>query len=240
MAIFMNVKFLVLPLFSFALCSCSTSADYLFGLTSVNVPTDGKDTYGPREETDAHITKWEERVSDNSYYRDKRIVSRFETEDFAITFKVKNKPAGVYLKLENKTEHPMRVNTGRAAYIGTDSISCSVTSGRLNKAAHGMIYAPVIAAPHAKTDCVLLPMDYMPDFVNRNDYGSALVSGTTSLAQYYIGKKVKLLLPIEIRGTENNYVFTFRVEGYNDEGKQVYADEKEPQKAGERPKWLNE
>ena len=47
----MNMKVLVLPLFPLALCSCSVSADYLIGLKSVNVPMDGKDTYGPREET---------------------------------------------------------------------------------------------------------------------------------------------------------------------------------------------
>ena len=169
---------------------------------------------------------------------EKRIVSRFDTEDFEIKFRVKNSPAGFYFVIENYTEHPLRVNMERAAYIGTDSLSCSVTSGRLNKASQGMIYAPVVAGPHAKTDCVAMPLDYMPDFTVKNDRGSALVAGNTSTAKHFIGKELRLLLPIEIRGVEQNYVFTFVIEDYNDEGKQIYSVE--PKKAGERPKWLND
>ena len=120
--------------------------------------------------------------------------------------------------LSNKTQHSMKIIWDEAIYVNEVGISQGVTHLGVKYTDHSISQPPSVVIRDGLINDFVLPSDniyYSSGWVEKALFPNISDSKSISLikAEKYIGSTVQILLPIEIQGTVNEYIFTFEVEG---------------------------
>lgn len=191
------------------LCSCSTSyyASYSVDLSKVECPSNAKQQFG-----ETKVVSYKE--GDINKYR-------YEDDFIEIVWFVTTK--NFNFRLKNKSNHPIKVNWDDISYVDYN--------GRTGRVMHaGVKYnernnsQPATTVPKGATiDDVLIPTDNVY-FVSGGMYSESgwkqalLIPSIykkkayfASGAKTYVGKTMKILMPIKIENVQNDYTFEFTI-----------------------------
>jgi len=123
----------------------------------------------------------------------------------------------ISLAITNKTEHSININWDEAAYVDLLSLSHRVIHSGVN----------YLNRNSPQTKSVIVKQEILIDFITPSDYIYFLMGKWRKLPilpNYYqdmqldefllenVGKKISVLLPIEIEGVVNEYIFKFNID----------------------------
>ncbi|MGC1391972.1 MAG: hypothetical protein WA816_13130 [Bacteroidales bacterium] len=125
--------------------------------------------------------------------------------------------------LLNKSDHSMKIIWDEAVYVNENGLSQKVFHSGIKYTDRNNSQPPTTIVKGASIEDLVMPTDNAyfvggeyggwrekPLFINY----SSTSEGLTALTSSYIGKVVKVLLPIKIEETTNEYLFTFKVEDF--------------------------
>lgn len=125
--------------------------------------------------------------------------------------------------LQNKTDHSIKIIWDEAVYVDPNGSSGRVMHAGVKYIDRNNPQPPTVIVKNANIDDMIVPTDNIyyvsgqyggwrtkPMLPNRANTQEEL----NALTQQYIGKEVRVLLPLEIQGTVNEYIFTFKVEDF--------------------------
>ena len=189
------------------LTSCGTTyqARYAVGLNSVESPADAKQQFGETKVvnfTEADLTKY-----------------RYEDDFIDIVWYVGLKQVNFVLK--NKSDHTIKINWDDISYVDI--------KGNTGRVMHsGVKYVdrsasqPASSVPKgASLSDILLPVDNV--YYVSGQYGGwrekllipAYYQSKEAMEQEaptYVGKQMKILMPISIENVQNDYTFVFNID----------------------------
>jgi hypothetical protein len=127
------------------------------------------------------------------------------------------------LLLENKSEHTMKINWDNAAWVNPEGVSSRVIHSGVRLMDRNSPQSPSIIVRNGKLTDIIIPSDNI--YYESGQYGGwrylGLIHHTNvmsmdmqaelSKANSYIGKTCGVLLPIEMEGVQNDYIFTFEI-----------------------------
>ena len=196
----------MLPLLLFLFAGCmSYSGTYTFQMTDVERPENSTEQYGDFTTTvneDGGI------VYEDSLIKCAWVVG---TEQFAFT-------------LENKTTNSIKIIWDECAYINENGSTGRIMHSGVKYTDKNASQPPSVVVRGARIDDIILPTDNvyyisgqyggwrtLPLFTNRAMTQAELDVTTKNT----VGKNVRILMPLEIKGVINEYVFNFEVTGFN-------------------------
>lgn len=201
-------KFIYTLIAATILTSCvSYRGFYNFGLQNVERPENAKQQYGKSK-----IVNFKENGKVKYSYEDNmiKIVWLPLITQFDFT-------------LQNKTEHSLKIIWDDAAFVNQDGISERVMHAGVKYIDRNNSQPPTVIIKGAKINDMVVPTDNVyyisveyggwrtkPIFPNRANTQEEL----NTLTKQYIGKEVKIVLPIEIQGVINEYIFTFKAKDF--------------------------
>jgi hypothetical protein len=180
---------------------------YIIGLHEVERPDDARIRYG-----ESRIINFEEEGITKYGYEDEMVKITWLplSTQFAFT-------------LENKTDHSIRIIWDEAVYVNENGSSGRVMHAGVRYIDRNNPQPPTIIVKNAKIEDMIVPTDNVyylsgryggwrtkPLFPNRATTQTEL----NSLSEQYIGNIVKILLPLQIQDTINEYMFSFRVNDF--------------------------
>jgi hypothetical protein len=125
--------------------------------------------------------------------------------------------------LTNKSDHSIRIIWDEVAYVNENGLSQRVFHSGVKYTDRNNSQPPTIIVKGASIDDLIMPTDNvyfvsgqyggwqeLPLFKNRASTPEEL----NTLKSSYVGKVVKILLPIKIEETTNEYLFTFKIEDF--------------------------
>lgn len=184
---------------------------YVFSLTGVERPVDSSDRYG-----DISIVELEG--------------DEFQFEDSLTIFKWHVLHDRFAFSLTNKSDYSMKIVWDEAVYIDADGSSHRVMHSGVKYTDRNLSQPSTIVARRASIDDQVLPTDnvqwlsmgqnsqwivYPLIPTNRASNAAQL----ESVMRPNLGKVLQVLMPIEIKGEVNEYVFSFEVSNFrNAEG----------------------
>jgi len=190
------------------LTSCMTyQGFYNVGLQEVERPENAKERYG-----ESKIINFEEEGKTKYSYEDEliKIVWLPLSTQFAFT-------------LENKSDNSIKIIWDEAVYVDENGSSGRVMHSGVKYVDRSNPQPPTVVVKKAKVDDMVVPTDNIyyisgqyggwqtkPLFPNRATSQEEL----NALTQKYVGKTVKILLPLQIQETVNEYIFSFKVENF--------------------------
>lgn len=188
--------------------SCMTyQGIYNVGLQEVERPENVKERYG-----ESKIINFEDEGTTKYRYEDDMIEIIWLPLSTQFAF-----------SLKNKTDHSIRIIWDEAVYVDQNGSSGRVMHSGIKYIDRSNPQPPTVVVKNANIDDMILPTDNVyyvsgkyggwrtkPLFPNR----AASQEELNKLTQEYIGKEVKVLLPLEIQETINEYIFTFKVEDF--------------------------
>lgn len=190
------------------LTSCMTyQGFYNVGLQEVERPENAKERYG-----ESKIINFEEEGKTKYSYEDEliKIVWLPLSTQFAFT-------------LENKSDNSIKIIWDEAVYVDENGSSGRVMHSGVKYVDRSNPQPPTVVVKKAKVDDMVVPTDNIyyisgqyggwqtkPLFPNRATTQEEL----NTLTQKYVGKTVKILLPLQIQETVNEYIFSFKVENF--------------------------
>ncbi|MBT3961477.1 hypothetical protein HOE22_03965 [Candidatus Woesearchaeota archaeon] len=127
------------------------------------------------------------------------------------------------LLLENKSEHTMKINWDNAAWISPSGNSSRVIHSGVRLMDRNSPQSPSVVVRNGKLSDIIIPSDNI--YFESGQYGGwrylGLIHHTSvmtmdmqaelSKAKSQVGKTCGVLLPIEIEGVQNDYIFTFAI-----------------------------
>ena len=121
--------------------------------------------------------------------------------------------------LENKTDHSLKIIWDETAYVGVDSVSGRVMHSGVKYTDRNNSQPPSVIVRKGKISDMVVPVDNVYYASGWHTLPLFPTAATTKVeaeekAQIYVGKNVQVLLPIEIEGVTNEYVFVFEVRGF--------------------------
>lgn len=215
---------LMISVLSF-ITSCGSSKIYMarydVGLTSVEAPSNAKDPYG-----ELKITKVEDKATDGK--NNLLLINRYEYSDKYIGITWTYNTTQFEFELKNMSGHTIRINW--------DDVTFMDYSGNISRVMHkGVKYVErenpqgSISIPNGgRLQDIIVPNSnvyfskgvsgYIPSqwkqsaiipcyFNNKEDMENAILN------KVWIGRTVRILLPMEIEGIKNDYTFEFTVNG---------------------------
>jgi len=180
--------------------------NYGIVLSEVERPTDAKERYGEYEifETEEEGFKY--------VFEDEMIKVLWLPTSFTIVF-----------RLENKTDHSMRIIWDEAAYVDENGGSHRVMHGGVKYSEKQATQPSSVVVRRGTLSDVIYPTDYVsytsgayggwneqPLLPNEQMGGDPQTLLRAS--EEFIGKTVQILLPIQIEDVTNDYIFTFKIE----------------------------
>ena len=180
---------------------------YNVGLQEVERPENAKERYG-----ESKIVNFEEEGKTKYSYEDDmiKIIWLPLSTQFGFT-------------LKNKTDHSIKIIWDEAVYVDQNGSSGRVMHAGVKYTDRNNPQPPTVVVKKANIDDMIVPTDNVyyvsgqyggwrtkPMFPNRASTQEEL----NALTQKYIGKEVKVLLPLKIQETINEYIFTFKVEDF--------------------------
>lgn len=125
--------------------------------------------------------------------------------------------------LQNKTDHSIKIIWDEAVYVNEDGLSMRVMHSGVKYIDRNNPQPPTTVVRNAKIEDLIMPTENV--YYASGKYGgwrtnplfprSAMSQEElNSLTSRYIGKEVQILLPLEIQGHVNEYLFSFRINGF--------------------------
>lgn len=202
-------KELVILIVSFFLVSCSSfipkKINYTLQLTEVERPADAKEQYG-----DYKI--------DNSVENSVGI-ARYKDELVSLDWTVETDMFGFALK--NNSDNSIKIIWDEAVYIDVFGNSGRVIHSGIKFIAKNEPQAPTVIAKKAKITDVIVPADniyyssskYNTGWQKKPLFQSSYyeVASFEKIKEIYLGKEVRVLLPLKIEDVVNEYTFTFKI-----------------------------
>jgi len=195
-------------LLSSMLTSCMTyQGFYNVGLQEVERPENAEERYG-----ESKIINFEEEGKTKYSYEDEliKIVWLPLSTQFAFT-------------LENKSDNSIKIIWDEAVYVDENGSSGRVMHSGIKYVDRSNPQPLTVVVKKANVDDMVVPTDNIyyisgkyggwqttPLFPNRATSQEEL----NALTQKYVGKTVKILLPLQIQETVNEYIFSFKVEDF--------------------------
>ena len=123
--------------------------------------------------------------------------------------------------LENKTDHSLKIIWDEAAYVGVDGASGRVMHSGVKYTERNNPQPPSVVVRRGRISDMVVPVDNV-FYVSGVGWQTMPLFPTAATskaeagedAQLYVGKSVEILLPIEIQGVVNEYVFSFDVRSF--------------------------
>lgn len=145
-------------------------------------------------------------------YEDELIVSSFTVGQNFISFGIKN-----------KSESSIRLIWDEAAYVNPAGQSSRIMQIGVNNSERNYPQPPAIIVRKGMITAVVIPVDNVfQSFFTSNWITLDLILSefddaekAHNSAKGYIGKTIQLLLPLEVKGEVNDYIFVFEVVGYS-------------------------
>ncbi|MBM3236228.1 hypothetical protein FJZ31_08005 [Candidatus Poribacteria bacterium] len=187
------------------LTGCATyRVDYDIGLYEVERPAQARERYGEQK-----ITKVQEENIEKYYFEDEMVQIAWIPIASRISF-----------VLTNKTDYSIKIVWDEAAFVDTNGMSHRVMHSGVKYIDRNNPQPPsVIVRRGAITDDII-PSDNVyyasGDFGGWREEPLLPNSGTDARAlktkaEKYSGKTYQVLLPLEIEGIINEYIFTFKI-----------------------------
>ena len=198
----------VILLLSFTMVSCMTySGFYTVGLQSVERPEDASERYG-----ESTIVDFQEDGSKKYRYEDDLIDVVWVPLSTQFAF-----------SLKNKSDNSIKILWDEAVYVNESGSSSIVMHAGVKYIDRNNSQPPTIVVKNSTIEDMVVPTDNV--YYISGQYGGWRTSpifpnsATTPdelivISNNYIGKEVQVLLPLEIQGTVNEYIFTFKVEDF--------------------------
>lgn len=182
---------------------------YQLGLQEVERPSDAKERYG-----ESTIVNFEE---------DGDVKYRYEDDMIEIVWLPL--PSEFAFELNNKTDHSIKIIWDEAVFVDSDGTSGKVMHTGVKFTDRNNTQPPSVVVKKAKLSDIVVPTKnvYYSTYSsgwNQSNIFKSFASTTEELeviAKENTGKEVRILLPLEIQNTVNEYIFTFKVDGFTPE-----------------------
>lgn len=200
-----KITFILYPLILlFTGCAMTgTNVYYNVGIDQVERPADAEERYGEYKVTEQDTAETTEYV-----YEDDLLAAGWLFVNDAML-----------LTVENKTDHSIKVLLNEGAFVMPSGGSQRILTGDMSYSERNNEVQPIVVPKGATSSAMLLPADNL----NFGDYGlsiTPILQPASSMGEVSedevrenVGKKMSILLPVEIQDTVNEYTFTFRVAG---------------------------
>jgi hypothetical protein len=177
---------------------------YDISLGQVERPAEAKERYGNQEIYTI------EGDGGKYYFEDKMI-----RIGWAVTAK------DIAFVLENKTDYSIRIIWDEAAYVDMNGFSHRVMHSGVKYIDRANTQAPTVVVRRGSVSDIVVPTDYI---LNLGEYGwkegDILPNSSRdpdnkrliNKAKEYLGKKIQVLLPLQIQDTVIDYIFVFTIE----------------------------
>lgn len=188
-------------------CMPSYYATYDIGMTEVERPENAKERYG-------------EPVISTS---DSASVKKYVFTDSLISVAWVLTANSISFELRNKSQHSIKIIWDEVSYVDPAGQSLKVMHAGVKYTECSNSHPPSVIVKNGFISDIITPCDYV-HYSSPSQYSSGgwiedpfftPSSGYTlsalEPAKQNIGKIVKVLLPVEIEGTVNEYVFSFKV-----------------------------
>lgn len=192
----------ILPIMLFTGCMGSMyTAKYDIGMEQVERPSDIEKRYG-----EAVITK-----------QDTADVSKYIYADSLISIAWLPYPKQFEFVLENKSEHTMKLIWDESAFVDSNGQSHRIMHKGVKFTERNNSMPPSIVVRGGMISDLIYPSDYVSweysSWVEKGIFEPWAEYSVSNLqpAKDHVGKSVQVLLPIEIEGNVNEYIFTFKV-----------------------------
>jgi len=180
---------------------------YKIGLQEVEVPENKNDRYGK-----STVVSFEEEGVLKYMYEDSLI---------KITWIPMTSQFG--FSLLNKTNHSIKIIWDEAVYVNEKGLSQKVFHSGVKYVDKNNAQPPTVIVKNATVEDLIVPTDNV--YYVSGKYGgwrtkpllqnSAMTSEELDqITKDYIGKNLQILLPLEIEGEINEYLFTFKIEDF--------------------------
>ena len=179
---------------------------YSIGLKQVERPVDAKERYGKHQ-----IVRVEEEG-----------ITKYSFEDGLTSIFWSATVSEFSFVLNNKTDHSIKIVWDEAAYVDIDGISQRVMHAGVKYADRNSSQPPTVVVRKGIASDLIIPSDniyyvsgtyggwrkepLLPDIKKPNAEELELK------AEKYIGKTIQVLLPLQIEGIVNEYIFIFEVQ----------------------------
>lgn len=183
------------------------SGTYKVGLLEVESPKNIKEPYGVSK-----VVGFQEQG-----------VTKFSYEDTLIKIIWLPLRTQFSFKLTNKSNHSMKIIWDEAVYVDINGSSQKVFHSGVKYTERNNSQPPTIIVKGANLDDLIMPVDNV--YYMSGQYGGWVEAPLfkniansevelSTLKSTYIGKVVKVLLPIKIEDTTNEYLFSFKIEDF--------------------------
>lgn len=223
----MKIKSLTLSAFSFfamlfmASCGSTYMVNYDLGLTSVETPSDIKNPYG-----DTHITKVSEESKNN---KNKTVlINKYAYTDKYIGITWWYNTTQFHFELKNLSNHALKINWDDVTFMNYDGTISKVMHEGVRYIERGESQGSISIPKGGTLQDIIVPnsnvrfnggvvgfvpakweqLAIIPCYYTKKKQMEADIDN-----KVWIGKKVSILLPIEIEGVKNDYTFEFTVNG---------------------------
>jgi hypothetical protein len=180
---------------------------YILSLAEVERPANAQERYG-----ESSIISFEEEGSKKYSYEDDLIKIIWLPLEEELSF-----------VLENKTNHSIKIIWDEAVFIDENDSSGKVMHSGVKYTDRNNSQPPTVVVRNAKITDVVVPTDHI--WYSSGKYGgwrtTALIDNLARSkeeldieATEKIGKTIGVLLPLQIEETVNEYIFSFKVDGY--------------------------
>jgi len=190
------------------LAGCATSnmsgALYNVGLDEVERPADAKERYGEYDVVERDTTEGTKYI-----YEDDLVEASFYMGG-----------GSILTNIRNKTDYSIKVRIADGAFVSSSGQSDRLVTGNMSYANRNESPQPLIVPQNASSSTTLIPVSN----ISLSQYSGVNVdpiirpsvlktADDTTAVRENIGRTFRLLLPIEIQGTTNEYTFSFTVRG---------------------------
>lgn len=189
------------------LTGCATyRVDYDIGLYEVERPAQARERYGEQK-----ITKVQEEGIEKYYFEDEMVQIAW----IPIASPIASRMSFV---LTNKTDHSIKIVWDEAAFVDTNGMSRRVMHSGVKYIDRNNPQPPSVVVRRGAITDDIIPSDN----VVSSEYGGWSeepllpkfgidAQALKTKAEKYSGKTYQVLLPLEIEGIINEYIFTFKI-----------------------------
>jgi hypothetical protein len=175
-------------------CAPATTTHYDIGLTAVERPQDARARYGGTT-----ITRVDTAGLGKYLFEDQLVSMAWIFTRDRLAF-----------KLTNKTRYSLKVLWDEASYLDAGGQSHRVMHNGVKYIDRSLTEPPSVVIRGGSLEDVVLPIDYV--YGNGADWiEGPFFPGRFDHAKQLTGKSVQVLLPLEVEGVVNEYIFLFRI-----------------------------
>ena len=113
--------------------------------------------------------------------------------------------------LENKSSNNLKIEWDEASYIGIDNSASRVLHSGVRYVDKDMSMSPTIVPIGSYVKDIIVPANLV-SYYGGDWHTSPMITNNKIYDSKKIGKTIKLLLPISIKGVINEYIFVFKIE----------------------------